>query len=145
MTADPLLRAWLEGQEGVSDEMRAALAGALGLGGPVIEGTATEVSAPARDPGPPDPGVDLGAWAAEAERAERIVAALTDKLDMLACALGACPSCWGTAGTCEACGGGGRGGPGSFLPDPDCFDRFVTPVLRLMAGRRAQPSHNHGD
>ena len=47
MTADPLLRAWLDGQEGVPDEMRALLAGALGLGGPVIEGTATEVSPPA--------------------------------------------------------------------------------------------------
>ena len=154
-----LLLSMLEQQEGMSPEMRTMLGQMMGTGDDtVIEGTAEEIvpSAPGPEPAADDAvneiaaridalrqltssdQIDLAAWRDEAERNERIIEALTDKLDMLACALGACPGCWGSDDPCTACGGHGRGGPGAFLPDPECFDAFVTPVLHLMAGPSAR-------
>ena len=63
-------------------------------------------------------------------RSEKINAALVAKIEMLACALGACPSCWGNDAECPDCGGIGR--PGRMAPDPQCFDRFVAPVIQRL-------------
>ncbi len=60
-------------------------------------------------------------------RSEKINAALVAKIEMLACALGACPSCWGHEPGCEDCGGDGA--PGGMVPDPQCFETFVAPLL----------------
>lgn len=61
------------------------------------------------------------------QRSEKIKAALMAKIEMLACALGACPSCWGHDPGCEDCGG--NGAPGDLVPDPQCFETFVAPLL----------------
>ena len=61
------------------------------------------------------------------KRSERVNAALVAKIEMLACALGACPTCWGNEENCADCEGDGL--PGSMLPDPQCFERFVAPLF----------------
>ena len=162
--AQQLLRSWLEQQDDVIPELRMFLGQMIGDGDTVIEGTAQEVAPNLTGPAPDDPAaevaaqldalrkltgrdqIDLTKWRDDAARNERIIEALTDKLDMLACALGACPGCWGSRDPCEACGGHGRGAPGAFLPDPECFDTYVAPVLHLMAGyasrsRAGAPPH----
>ena len=113
-------------------ELKAAFADILGA-----EDTATVIDSTARDVTGLASGdhIDLRNWQQEAERSERIIEALSAKLEMLACAVGACPSCWGADGDCSGCGGHNTGGPGAFLPDPDCFDRYIAPVLREMVAQ----------
>lgn len=64
------------------------------------------------------------------KRSERVNSALLAKIEMLACALGACPTCWGNDPECGDCGGDGL--PGAMLPDPQCFERFVEPLLEQL-------------
>ena len=107
------------------------------LGGSAADGTVIEATAEDVTPDQSQDDIDLDRWRQEAERNERILDAVTAKLEMLACAVGACPNCWGADGPCTGCGGHGRGRPGKFLPDPDCFDTFVAPVLRAMVDESA--------
>lgn len=51
------------------------------------------------------------------------------KLDDLAQALGACPTCWGEDPRCRLCRG--RGKSGFLMPEPEYFERYVTPILQL--------------
>ncbi|MGI9352463.1 MAG: hypothetical protein ACR2O3_12940 [Rhizobiaceae bacterium] len=130
-----LLRVFLEQQgSDLPGEMRSILGGMLSDDdATIINSTAKDITdkttvadkATVED-------LDLRMWQEEAAKNERIIEALSGKLEMLACALGACPSCWGADGPCDSCDGHGRGGPGRFLPDPDCFDAMVTPVLHSM-------------
>lgn len=115
-------------------ELKAAFADMLGAkdGATVIDSTARDVTGLTSNE-----HIDLRNWQQEAERNERIIEALSAKLEMLACAVGACPSCWGADGDCDGCGGHNKGGPGTFLPDPDCFDSFVAPVLREMVAHNS--------
>ena len=70
-----------------------------------------------------------------------ITDALMGKLETIACALGACPLCWGDDADCKECGG--VGGCGTFLPDMDCFDVYVRPVLNvLMEQEKMKQQHN---
>ncbi|MEC9199211.1 MAG: hypothetical protein VX974_16535 [Pseudomonadota bacterium] len=81
----------------------------------------------------------------------RQVSSMAQHAEMLACALGACPDCWGGNPDCRQCTGAGR--PGFFLPDEECFQHFVQPVLdrrartgprRMRAGFRPTPRPNPG-
>jgi hypothetical protein len=61
--------------------------------------------------------------------------AARERLDALAAAIGACPCCFGENLLCETCGG--AGGPGSRLPQPQEFQRYVKPaVQRVQAALR---------
>lgn len=81
--------------------------------------------------GEPAGAENVDALSARAERSERLAEASMAKIEMLACAIGACPACWGSDPKCRDCEG--RGAPGGLLPDPQCFQTFVAPVLRRLA------------
>lgn len=98
-----------------------------------------EASAGRSDPGTPLPGPDRPTWSAY-HRLERENQLLIDHAEMMACALGACPNCWGTIADCEDCDGIGK--PGTFLPDPRCFDQFVLPVIARVMGRHISERNN---
>lgn len=51
---------------------------------------------------------------------------------MLTSAIGAC-HCLGEDPDCDDCHG--RGVPGALAPDPECFTRYVMPVMRLLRER----------
>ncbi|GLI01054.1 hypothetical protein [Phytohabitans aurantiacus] len=55
-------------------------------------------------------------------------------LDDLTAALGACPACCGEDAACRWCRG--RGGGGFTTPDPDGFERFVVPAVRMYVRMR---------
>lgn len=55
------------------------------------------------------------------------ISAMAEHSEMIACGLGACPECWGGDLDCVECAG--EGVPGFFLPDEECFERFVAPVV----------------
>jgi hypothetical protein len=99
-------------------EARAALAQTL-------IGTRTR-KAPKTKP-KPEPDVRL---AKRVKSSERLAKAAIAKIEILACAIGACPACWGDDPDCKDCEG--EGIPGSFLPDPDCFQTYVVPVLNRL-------------
>lgn len=78
-----------------------------------------------------------------AKRAETLANALMRKLEVLACALGACPSCWGEDPDCADCGGMGK--CGQFLPDEQCFEVYVAPVLKhIELEHYSEPAARHG-
>ena len=96
----------------------------------LAERTRPELPAPQRAPGFEQRATAL------IQSLARQVSSMAEHAEMLACALGACPDCWGGDPDCRQCTGAGR--PGFFLPDEDCFDHFVQPVLdrRERIGRR---------
>lgn len=111
----------------------------------LAEGAKPEVQAPLRAP-----GFEQRA-AALIRSLARQVSSMAEHAEMLACALGACPECWGGDPDCRQCTGAGT--PGFFLPDEDCFEHFVQPVLdrreriaprRLRPGFRPAPIANPG-
>jgi len=61
---------------------------------------------------------------------QKVSDAAIQKLSVIACALGACPVCWGEDSNCEECEG--VGGCGAFLPDTECFNVYVHPVLNTL-------------
>lgn len=83
------------------------------------------------DAGAPLPGADRPT-SADFYQLECENARLIDHAEMMACALGACPNCWGNIPDCDECGGMGK--PGAYNPDPECFTRFVLPVVYRMMG-----------
>ncbi|MEI6099771.1 MAG: hypothetical protein WCS20_16065 [Alphaproteobacteria bacterium] len=63
-----------------------------------------------------------------------------ERLDALAAGIGACPDCFGEDLLCQTCNGVGR--PGSRLPQPAEFNRFVSPAChRVRAELRPPQPH----
>lgn len=62
------------------------------------------------------------------------------RIEGLAAALGACPHCFGSDPLCNTCGGAGT--PGSRLPQPSEFERYVRPAVERVraALREVAPS-----
>ena len=68
-------------------------------------------------------------------------AALRERNDLLATALGACCLCWGENSTCRACRGRGR--PGFAVPDDAAFLQIVLPAVRTMRAQRTKSAPQH--
>lgn len=77
-------------------------------------------------------------WEKIARDLKRSNEALMEHTQLLACALGACPNCWGVDPDCADCGGLGK--PGAFLPDEQCFRRFVLPVIQRVTAETTAPA-----
>jgi hypothetical protein len=64
------------------------------------------------------------------------LAALRDREDILAEALGACCLCWGEDSHCRACRGRGR--PGFTAPDEELFEELVLPAMKMLRACRVK-------
>jgi hypothetical protein len=71
---------------------------------------------------------------AHSQRQDGEIAALRDRVDRCAAALGACGACWGTDPACRACRGHGR--PGFAKPDETLFEEMILPAVRTLRSLR---------